>query len=195
MRTFIILITILLATTPTSIKVVAQGTSPIDDPEAYAVYAAILRAGFNSGDTNTTLVALRDHTKSLMKRECGRDSSDAQFGTNVDALVATYEKANMETHPLLPAMLTGALTYSVMSDTYLANRLADPALLDYAQFPNSKVFTLSAVAFDPTRTWALVGVQFECGFSCAGGWLTLMHKDDAARWAPAKDAFSCMWIS
>jgi hypothetical protein len=70
----------------------------------------------------------------------------------------------------------------------------------FARFPNRKLWALSAVGFDTTKSRAVVSLQFNCGRSldplvrddCEGGTLVAVVKDGRA-WSLARGADACSW--
>jgi hypothetical protein len=189
---FVATLEVLLAT-PTR-GIVAQASDAISDPEAYAVYASVLPARFSTGDTDFTRVAVLQETRSHM-------GCLPQVGEEWTPVLESYKKENARVRQLLPGFKLG-LPYTLVSRSELETQLKDHPGVGpsadgqvYAQFPNRKLLSFSAVGFDQMKTHALVTVQYDCGFDCAGGWHVLREKD-GDRWVqPKGNVSTCSWIT
>ena len=167
---------------PASERIFSQTENVIDDREAYAVYASILPARFTSGDTNLTAVALSQQTRA--EAQCLPKAEEWRV------VVESYQRENARPRLLLPGFDLG-VAYTLVS----AAERPVPSRDYYAQFPNGKLLSFSAVGFDQTRTRALVTVQYGCGFNCAGGW-TVLREKNGDRWTePNGNVETCTWIA
>lgn len=175
MAVFAFMLLVTLGTT----RIVAQDrANAVDDPEAYAVYAAALfNWGYEPRSTNLMTVAIEDRTNGSRAdgtpevRWCQPAFTGQRFGIDLDALATNFVSANAQRHKLVAALFKPGLQITLVSDTALR---------------------LSAVGFDDTRRWALVSVNAAC---CDHGNMFVFHKDDAGHWAVAKDSTGCSWIS
>ena len=87
------------------------------------------------------------------------------------------------------------MPYTLLSGAALNTLIADSTANTFAQFPNGKILSLSAVGFNEDKTRALVTVQYDCGVKCGGG-SHLLREKDARRWVqPKANAPTCSWIS
>jgi hypothetical protein len=169
--------------------VVAQAADVIDDLETYAVYASVLPARFSSGDTDLTRVALLSETRAHM--DCLPRVEPAWT-----SVIDNYKTANARVRQLRQGFDLGVPYTLVTPDPRMkyTPESTDDLRAFYAQFPNGKLLSVSAVGFDETRTRALVTVQYDCGFDCAGCWHALREKIDGRWRQPQGNIGTCTWI-
>jgi hypothetical protein len=193
-----------------SICVLAQ-TEVIDDPEAYAVYAAVLPIRFGSGDTPLFSVTLLQETRAVA--DCPREE-DIQPQWRL--VVESYRKENSRVRILQPGFELG-VPYDLITVEALRT-LMRGAGYDFSKlpisnsvgsevfrrFPGGRLFTVSAVGFDSEKTRAMVTLQRDCFPSlsistqnqhCHTGRQLLLEKQDG-RWVQAKGVGGgCGWVA
>src|SRR5687768_16673885 len=105
---------VLLPTTPP--RVLAQTGTVIDDPEAYAVYASVLPARFDSADNDLTRMVLLQETHAML--QCLPDA-----GPEWTAVVENYKTENARARTLQPGFDLG-LPYTLLSGAALNTLIA-----------------------------------------------------------------------
>jgi hypothetical protein len=176
---------VLLPMTPP--RVLAQSGTVIEDPEAYAVYASVLPARFDSADQDLTRIVLFRETYAMM--QCLPEA-----GPEWTAVIENYKTENARARTLQPGFDLG-LPYTLLSGAALNTLIAESTAKTFAQFPNGKILSFSAVGFNQAKTRALVTVQFDCGVQCGGGSHILREKDGNEWVQPKTNAPTCSWIS
>ena len=185
MLAYLAALVVLLPTLPP--RVLAQTGTVIDDPEAYAVYASVLPARFDSADNDLTRIVLFQETHAMT--QCLPEA-----GAEWNAVVESYKRENARTRTLQPGFDLG-LPYTLLSGAALNTLMAKSTAKTFAQFPNGKILSLSTVGFNEGKTRALVTVQYDCGVKCGGGSHILREKD-GGRWVQPKENIpSCSWVS
>ncbi len=178
----------------------------VDDPDAYAVYAAVLNRPFSSGDKPLSSFVLLEETRS---------QSNCQTSDRVcpewNPIWKAYQQANAVVRFLrsdgdlgLPYRLVPLATARelLLKAGYDGKRVQGGWSSAYASFPNNKLLAVSSVGFDPSKTRAIVAVQYNCGLSkesvirdydCHGGRHELLIKQER-RWVSANIP-SCAWMA
>ena len=187
----------------------AQASDVINDADAYAVYAAVVRLRFSSADDALAQIALLQETRAVMM--CPRDETlPPQWHSVVDS----YRRENARVRILQPGFDLG-LPYSLVPLAALRALMQEagydlskfsgeqsPGAEVFARYPGGRLFALSAVGFNVERTRAMVTFQFNCFPSlepgtehapCYQGEQVIMEKQEG-RWVRAKVA-ACGWIA
>ncbi len=177
-------------------RFVSAQLAPIADPEAYAVYAAVIPRAFNG--TPLDHIALLDETRF---NDC---RGIVQAGEQWRPLLNDFRAQNATVRTFVPQMFDlGVPVEFVPLSTVLGILKAhgwapgvrrgswDSA---YASFPAGRLITLSAVGFSPDRSFAMVTVAFNCGTSgerqtgadCGQGDTRVLQKQQD-RWVPVTE--------
>jgi hypothetical protein len=175
----------------------ASAPSPvITDPEAYAVYAAVLPHSVLQ-ENHPEPVAIQLET---FPGPAGCPS-EASITAEWRAAVEDYRKQNAQTKFVRPGFDLGK-AYSLIpwaevrqmltAEGYLspaAPRSNAPGWRVFSRFPGGSVIVLSAVGFNSERTRALVSVQRNCilkdgGLGCESTHTVGLRKKDG-RWDPS----------
>ncbi len=144
----------------------------MDDREAYAVYAAVLRSGFSLPRPPVLHLAVMRETRRHLA--CGREES---ITSEWRPVWEHYKTANSGVRTLLPHFDL-ELPYVVINLVSVdeVHRLLVQAGRDgktarngwpeaHRSFPNGRLVTFSAVGFDESKTRAWVTVQYNYGLS------------------------------
>jgi hypothetical protein len=176
------------------------GAKPVDDPDAYAVYASLLPSEW------TVRVA---HAKTLLfQQETATNWKCMPAGkpleTDWKAVVDSFRAENVGIRPLLPGFQLGVSYVVVPSAEIKASFQAvtgDPMFGwtgFYKRYPDSggSIMVASAVGFDAEKRRAMVYMAHSCGSLCGGGTHHLLEKVDGS-WRAAKLAgvTNCAWAS
>lgn len=191
-------------------SVVTQDVEVVEDTEAYAVYRAILRTKFSSGETELTHITLLQETRAG-SMDCLRDENIQPEWRSV---VENYRSVNARVRRIQAGRDLG-VPYTLLTWAELTRMMRD-AGYDLSKFsgrqsPGAEVFSrlkggrlmaLSAVGFDATKTRAMVTVQYNCFPSMEPGVNTqlchqgnrVMLEKQGDRWVPSKGG-GCSWIA
>jgi hypothetical protein len=172
---------------------------PVDDPEAYTIYASLLPNEW------TVRVA---HAKTLVfQQETGTNwrcmPSGKPLETDWRPVVDNFRAANATERivragfPLGPPYIVVSSAEIKASFRDLPNDSMSSWAGFYKRYPDSGGFmVVSAVGFDAPKKRAMVYMAHSCGLLCGGGTHHLLEKVDGA-WREAKipDVSNCMWAS
>jgi len=168
----------------------------IDDPDAYDVYASLVRASHDSGAPDVSQYVIRRETFTLA-------TGCAVSGEPTDSVwrtaLADYVSINRLPHALVEGYAFD-LPYTLVPTIELQEAFAEDAVewqTFSARFPAAiGYFTFSGVGFSPDRTLAVVYVEHFCTPLCGSGRLEFLHKQ-GGRWRPARvtGVRTCGWIS
>ena len=181
------------AQTPTSVQ-----PQPLDDPEAYKVYAALLAEEWTIRSAHAKTVVFQAET--VTNPTCM--PSGKPLETDWLPVLTDFRSANAT-----PKALRGDFDLGV---PYVVAPAADIRLTFqsstsrmggwdgfYQKYPDSGGYMLvSAVGFDATKQRAMVYMAHSCGMLCGGGTHHLLEKVGGA-WREARLAgiSNCMWAS
>ena len=185
----------------------AQSADVINDPEAYAVYAAVLPIRPSSGDKRLTNVALLQETRAVT--HCPReDAIQPEWRSVVDS----YRNENSRVRVLRQGFDLG-VPYDLVTVAELTTLMQGagydfsslritgaPGFEVFRRFPGGKLFTVSAVGFNPEKTRAMVTLQADCfpseiqtpNQTYHEGRQLMLEKQDG-RWVIKGDG--CYWIA
>jgi hypothetical protein len=186
-----------IATVVTSPSLAGQQPPTLLDQDAYAVYGSALRLP----GIEVPSLALLAHTRADA-------SCEDRIPAGWEDVAADFRQANSQQHTLLegfdlgrPYQLVAASDLAAAeaaSRDYVEHQLGDldpPAPWPFRSFPGAKVFILSAVGFNPTRTRAMFMLQHTSGFSGHGGEQVLRVKV-AGQWIDPSDVpLRCAWFT
>lgn len=158
---------------------------PIEDPDAYAVYAELF--------ADSWPVRVANATSLVLMKEAMRDLTCASFRIEREpawrGAVEAFREANRESRTLLPGFDLG-LRYAVVSvEEFRAILDSRPDSMQggwanfYDRYPDSGGFSsVSAVGFGPAKGHAIAMVGHTCGLECGEASLHLLENvDDAWR--------------
>ena len=192
----------------------AQTGEIITDPEAYAVYAAVIQERLRTEDKPGRELALLQETRA------GMDCVDPDRAKRVEPewrpVVESFRKQSARVRIILSGFNLG-VPYSIVTVDQLRELMRDAGYskkspgsnglgLDvFARFPRGRLVALSAVGFNAERTRALVAMQFNCLPSweprtesprvCYGGQHFTLEKK-SARWYIVRDvSVGCHWVA
>ncbi|MEP6914262.1 MAG: hypothetical protein ABJC89_01395 [Acidobacteriota bacterium] len=172
---------------------------PIDDPEAYAVYASVL-----AGDSPAHAASAR---RLVFLKETSTNQSCMPSGKPLEGewrpVVDNFKSENAQVRAIRPGFSLGLPYVVVPTEEIQALFRApqDAATLGwsgfYQQYPDSGGYiSVSAVGFDRPKTRAMVYMANACGGLCGGGTHHLLEKvNNAWREATLPGLSSCMWVS
>jgi len=174
----------------------AESTPAITDPEAYAVYAAVLPQSVLD-DNHRGPIAIQLETFPG-PADCPRA---ALITDEWRAAVDDYRKQNAATKFIRPGFDLGT-AYSLVAWADVRQKLKDEGDLApnapvtnhfgsrvFSRFPGGRLIVLSAVGFNPERTRAMVTVQSDCLWQ--DGWVgchevhTVGLRKKDGRWDPS----------
>ena len=178
----------------------APKPTPVDDPEAYAVYASLL--------PNEWTVTVAKAKRLVVQEETATNwqcmPSGKPLETDWKPVLDSYRAANASIRSIRGNQPLG-LPYDVVPSAVIGAAFEKPipnGVYDgwggfYRKYPDSGGYMqFSAVGFDADRTRAMVYVAHSCGGLCGGGMHHLLQKIDGA-WREAKidDLVQCTWAS
>jgi hypothetical protein len=174
---------------------------PIDDSEAYAVYASLLPREWVVTAAHAKRLVFQREADAYLRCMPRGPSLETDWKTTVDS----YRAANAgvryvrEGFPLL-------LPYVVVSRADIEAAFRDDSITTargfgwdgfYQHYPDSGGYLMvSAVGFNAEKTRAMVYIGHSCGSLCGGGTHHLLEKADGA-WQEVRprDVQFCMWAS
>jgi hypothetical protein len=177
----------------------AQPSGSITDPDAYAVYNAVIRSDWLLRVAHATELLIEDATvnESPSFKQCVPAGPDMK-GAWADAL--NEFKTQQTTAKFLDRQFSLPVAYRLESKDTIRSffTAAGPMGWDgfHATYPNAHGYLeLSAVGFDKTHEHAIVYLAHSCGRLCGeGSYHFLERKADA--WTEVRlNVSSCMWVS
>jgi hypothetical protein len=166
----------------------ASQAKPVDDPDAYAVYASVLASGQPAGTAHAVQLVFQEET--VTNRGCM--PSGTPLETSWRSVVDNFRAANARVS-LVRAGYPLGVPYIVVPSADINATLHeipnDPSFGwtgFYNRYPDSGGFmTVSAVGFDASRTRAMVYMAISCGSLCGNGEHHLLEKAGGL-WREAK---------
>ena len=190
-------------------RALAQVGAVIDDPEAYAVYAAVVRVGFGPRDKPLTKITLLKETRAYIP--CPLDEAIQPLWRPV---VESYQKENDRARVIQPGFDLG-VSYAVITSAELRELVPPPGSYlpkfsvsqssgsqVFAGLPGGRLVVVSAVGFNEEKTRAMVSVRYDCtsplepgksDADCYQGYQLMLEKREG-RWVPADGQRQCTWI-
>ena len=184
--------------------VVSLGTQdrapvPVDDPEAYAVYASVLHGEWPVRVARAkTLVFQRE---SVTNRTCMPSGKPLEVEWR--PVLESFWVENTGTRTIRAGFNLG-ISYVVVPSVEIQSALRSGAdALNfgwdgfYKRYPDSGGFlTVSAVGFDRLKQRAMVYMAHSCGSLCGGGTHHLLEKVEGVwREAHVAGLSQCAWVS
>jgi hypothetical protein len=170
----------------------------VDDPEAYAVYRAVVGSLVESSlrQRRATHLVLGQLTLADWDRCI---PAGKPFETDWRPVLDNFKKENGALRLLRPGFSFGVPYTLVPAADYPTTALAldaDPGAFEL-RYPNSGgvIFYVSAVGFDEARTRAMVVVSYHCGVRC-GTWSYYLMKKLDGKWvfAELEGLLTCSWM-
>ena len=170
----------------------AQQPVPIEDPDAYAVFAVVLP---------------KERVKAFVVRaETGKMRPCVTSGTEYEEwkpVVESYLRENavrrvvLSRPPLVAPYLVVPMSEIEASFRAIEGDRLGPWAGFYQRFPSSNGYTeLSAVGFDAAKQRAMVYVAHDCGMLCGGGRNHLLEKVDGEwREVASSEIAGCQWMN
>lgn len=185
-----------------SVSVSAQRA--YEDPEAYAVYSALIRgyvAREKAEAGNLVLVAETTQYPSFsggagridscIKAPKGEETSFAE-------MISSYKEAN-KTPVVLQQKFDIPSKYQIVPSSTIKGLFSvkgqDGWKTYQERYPNTPGYMdMSAVGFNKDKTIAVVYFARHCGWLCADGTYYVLRKLENA-WTPDKTVGGCTWVS
>lgn len=203
-----------LSVGPSSSQVYPEASQVIDDPEAYAVYAAVLPTALSTRDKPLTVLTLLQKTRAGM--DCIGPEKDKKLQPGWRPVVENYRKENARVRLIQSgrsldveySVVTLAQLRTLMQNTGYSRRSPRsnaPGADVFARFPGGRLVALSAVGFNSEKTRAMVAMQYDCFPSleprsdsaavCYEGKHITLEKQ-AGRWrVVAPNVLGCFWVA
>jgi hypothetical protein len=165
---------------------------PIEDPDAYAVFAAVL--------PKERVKALMVSALTDMMRPCVTSGTEYEEWKPV---VESYLRENavrrvvLSRPPLVAPYIVAPMFEIEASFREIEGDRLGPWAGFYQRFPGSNGYAeLSAVGFDAAKQRAMVYVAHHCGMLCGGGRNHLLEKVDGEwREVVSADIAGCQWAN
>jgi hypothetical protein len=183
-----------------SVALLAQQSSPaeISDPDAYAVYNALLPDNWLVREAHTKSLLIQDRAETTRLSTC-EPKGDGMNGAWHDALAAL--KAADEHAGVWQPRFEIETPYVIVAKFALWQFFHGPGPAGWeafhANYPDAVGFIeLSPVGFDRDRLHALVYMSHHCGGLCGEGNYHFVERQEG-RWHKVvpKNVESCGWIS
>jgi hypothetical protein len=172
------------------------GAKPIDDPEAYAVYASLLPSQWPVSAARAKTLLFQQETATDW--ECMPTGKPLQ--TDWKPVVDSFRAENVGIRRVLAGFQLG-FSYLVVPAAKIKASFhtvkGDPAGVD-RRYPDSggSFVVVSAVGFDAEKRRAMVYMAWGCGAECGGGTYHLLEKVEGSwRAARLSDVRNCSWRS
>jgi len=186
---------LLLLSSPKVLSSAQLPSGTIDDPEVYRVYAAWAR--IVAGGPGTRRIALLEKTRDYHRCSPSLPNDWRAAWQNYQAENAHPRQLRSDATIGLPYQLISLKEFSALGGNLPDGQERNRALSEaYTHYPQGRIWAVSAVGFDSSRTQAVFATEFHCGFDCVGGSSMFMVKK-GGEWVPAraKGLGVCMWIS
>jgi hypothetical protein len=170
----------------------------LTDPDAYAVYAAVLPAGTGGEEAHATKLLVQQTTEiDQMMKDCPLTAPDTS-AVWAEA-IEDFKRQNASTWMLQRSFPIDIPYVLESKDAIMAPFKAHGAAgwsAFNAAHPDSRGFIhLSAVGFDKSRTRAIVYVSHFCGGLCGSGMYRFVERQDGTWKERHPTARACSWIS
>jgi hypothetical protein len=175
------------------------GAKPLDDPEAYAVYAALLPNQWTVRHAKASILVFQQETGSYPRCMPSGPLLDTEWKPVVDSYRVENERARL----LQPGLPLG-IPYMVVPRADITAALREVPNDQqfgwtgfYARYPNSRGYMVASVpGFDAEQRRAMVYMGHSCGGLCGGGTYHFLQKADGA-WREVRlpGITMCAWAS
>jgi hypothetical protein len=155
---------------------VESKTEVYSDPDAYEIYALLLKS------TNKTSFVIESETSTFAGEKDAGVSGEANFRKLWGAALDNFVAQN-QTTKTLTQHIPIEVPYELVSKERLEQVLKSPGQWKafYEQFPSSDGYVwFSAVGFDPPKKRAIATMNHACGILCAGGRAHFFEKHDGS---------------
>ena len=187
---------VMLAWSGCSVRAQDAPLRPVDDPEAYTVYASLL--------PNEWPVRIANAKTLVFQQETATRGDCMPSGKPLEAdwrpVVDNFRAANASVRTVRPGVLLGR-PYIVVPRADIEAQLRefprDAWSSFYERYPDSGGFmVVSAVGFNASKEPAMVYMSHSCGLLCGSGRYHLLEKLDGAwRVADLPTVWNCSWVS
>jgi len=175
--------------------------APIDDPDAYAVYASLLPNEWTVTAAHAKRLVFLRETDAYSRCMPKGPSLETDWKTTVDA----YRAANASVRFVREGFPLG-LPYVVATKAEIDAAFHDDSVKPglglgwdgfYKRYPDSGGFlVVSAVGFNAEKTRAMAYIGHSCGSLCGGGTHHLLENVQGTwREVRPRDVQFCMWAS
>jgi hypothetical protein len=176
----------------------AQGgqLKPVDDPEAYSVYAGLLQTGWNVRFARVKTLVFQQETGTRWECVPSGKPLEAEW----KPVMESFRKENAGIRLLQTGFSLG-IPYVVVPTADLQASIhgvpTSPWSGFYERYPDSGGFIVaSAVGFDALKQRAIFYMGYSCGPLCGGGSYHFLEKVDGAwREANIMGLLNCFWVS
>jgi hypothetical protein len=188
------------ALSPTASETQGAGAKPVDDPEAYAVYASLLPTEWTVRVAHAkTVVFQRETVTNWTCMPAGKP-----LETDWKPVVDSFRAENAGVRPLVAGFPLG-IPYVVVPEAEIkasSQQVPGDPMSGwtgfYKRYPDAggSIMVVSAVGFDAAKRRAMVYMAHSCGLLCGGGAHHLLEKVDGVwRQAELAGVTSCVWWS
>jgi hypothetical protein len=187
---------VMLAWSGCSVRAQDAPLRPIDDPEAYAVYASLLPNEWPVRTANAKTLVFQQETGT--RRDCM--PSGKPLEADWRPVVDNFRAENASARTVRRGFPLGR-PYIVVPRADIEAQLREFPRDQWSGFckryPDSGGFmVVSAVGFNASKERAMVYMSHSCGLLCGGGRYDLLEKVDGAwRIANLATVWNCSWVS
>ncbi|HEY7285781.1 MAG TPA: hypothetical protein VH497_10080 [Vicinamibacterales bacterium] len=181
-------------------QTVAAPPKPLVDPDAYAVYAAVLPSNWLVRTGHATRLVIQDTTEiaDFAASHCYPKGADIDNGAWTAAL-DDFKAQNAEPLALLN-QLTLDRPYELVPGDHLRSFFKTAGVDGWenfmAAYPDASGYIqLSAVGFDRDKTKAIVYVAHHCGGLCGKGTYHFLERQQGQWRQVSPNVQTCMWVS
>jgi hypothetical protein len=152
-----------------------QPVKPYEDPEAYAVYAALLSSP-NSGKPDVEQAVMAQRT--LVFENCYEP--DEQWREMLSPVVENYKTINQQRWDLVDASIRFPHKLLSADEMHaLFSKGPKPGWKKFhGKYPQKALLSVSAVGFNPDKTVAMVAAESDCDSLCGSGGMSFLRKVD-----------------
>jgi hypothetical protein len=173
--------------------------SPLTDPDAYAVYAAVIPSQWPVEAAHATRLVIQDTTEIAMYavRPCYPEGPDIKGPW--EAALTDFKQQNTQSWALMQQFPL-AIPYDLVRRDDLEEFFKARGILGWDDFnaahPDAKGYIqMSAVGFDTTKMKAIVFVAHHCGGLCGAGQYHFLERQQD-RWTEVRpNVRACSWVS
>jgi hypothetical protein len=165
----------------------------ITEPEAYAVYASLMPKLKPARASGTSRIVIQ--AESVTDTRCALKGKPLENEWRV--VLDDFNRENARVRKIVPNFPPMALPYRIVNSAEIQSAFEANGWEGFhAMYPNAGgYYRVSAVGFNEAKTWAMVYVEYGCGYRCGNGQVYLLEKRDG-QWVGAKAAVeNCSRIS
>ena len=181
-----------------AVALLAQPSSTVTDPDAYAVYNAVIPSDSMIRGAHPTELLIQDTTELRSHPQGCLPSGPGLTGVWQDALDDYLLQNDITKHVMQQFKLP--LAYRLESKQTIQGFFTASGIdgwkTFFATYPKARGFLqVSAVGFDKTHTHALVYMAHTCGGLCGEGGYHFLERADFGWGEVRLDVKACMWAS